>query len=75
MRKKSRAKLCLQLYDEFAGEPYNLRNGKPHGMLRCSYCNEYWEPDTYETILASGYSHMITVCKHCGEVSFQYEEE
>ena len=62
------ALINLQLYDNYANEPFNMRHGKPRGMLRCGFCDEYWEPDYNEHVECN-------VCKNCGEVCMPYEEE
>lgn len=64
-----------KLYDELSSEPYARRAGKPVGFERCSYCDNYYEPETYETTCSGGEGPMMTVCKSCGEVGFVYNEE
>lgn len=69
------AKINLRLYDEYAGEPYNMRHGKPRGFMLCGYCDQPYEPETYESQTHDGYGITMTVCSNCGEVCFPYEEE
>jgi len=61
------------LYGQYSQEEYLCTRTKPRGMLRCGYCHEYYEPMCGDE---RGTTEIdFTVCKHCGEVSFPYEED
>lgn len=63
-----------RIFDEYSQEDYLCHKLRPRGQLLCGYCDEVYEPYTYETEEAGDFPTM-TVCKHCGEVSFPYEED
>lgn len=63
------------LYDKYSQEEYLCAKLKPLGELLCGYCNQPYEPITYESHTQNGCEVIMTVCKCCGEVSFPYQED
>jgi hypothetical protein len=61
------------LYDKYCQEDYLCNKTRPKGMLRCGYCDEYYEPMCGDERGTTEIGY--TVCKNCGEISFPYEEE
>lgn len=64
-----------RIFDEYNSEDYLCHKLKPRGLTRCGYCHEVWEPTTSHEFDSGDEEDSFVVCKHCGEVSFPYEED
>lgn len=61
-----------RIYDQYSSEDYLCFRLKPRGELLCGYCHEPYEAVDGHTF--DDDDCVSNVCKHCGEVSFPYED-